>query len=196
MIDSSSPTSLLSSNNSALFLTLNKTGNSYKAYEIYKISTNILQFMSDYIYEYLPSLFLYQEFYDEEKVKHIVDPIAKAYSTITQGVIEHTYRILSKTIGIYNLILSQLVWKSLLNNLTLINNNLKESESDEICPLIMQRALDDGKKVLKICSDPKTSFNSAYTLIKWFSPYYCIVYGEKSKCDMSIIDYLNNSIYH
>ena len=200
MIDSSSPTSLLSSNNSALFLSLNKTGNSYKAYEIYKISTNILQFMSDYIYEYLPSLFLYQEFYDDEKVKHVVDPIAKAYSTITQGVIEHTYKVLSKTVGIYNLILSQLVWESLLNNLILFNknkgNNLKQSEPDEICPLIMQRALDDGKKVLKICSDPVTSFNSAYTLIKWFSPYYCIMYGEEeSKCDMSIINYLKTIVY-
>ena len=106
MIDLSSYTSLLSANNSALFLSLNETGNTYQAYEIYKISTNVLQFMSDYIYEYLPSLFLYQEFYDDKGEIHTIDPIAKAYATITQGVVENTYRVLSKTTGIYILILS------------------------------------------------------------------------------------------
>lgn len=201
MIDLSSYTSLLSANNSALFLSLNETGNTYQAYEIYKISTNVLQFMSDYIYEYLPSLFLYQEFYDDKGEIHTIDPIAKAYATITQGVVENTYRVLSKTTGIYNLILSQLIWESLLNKILLFNknnnnkNNLKQSEPDEICPLIMQRALDDGKKVLKVCSDPVTSFNSPYTIIKWFSPYYCVVSGDESKCDMSIINYLKTIIY-
>jgi len=197
MIDSSSYTCLLSANNSALFLALNETGNSYKAYEIYKISTNILNFMSEYIYEYLPSLFLYQEFSDEEGEIHTVDPIAKAYATITQEVIEKTYKLLINTKGIYNLILSEIVWKLLLNKIDFMNknSNFKQSEPDEVCPLIMQKALDDGKKVLKVCSDPKTSFNSPETLIKWFEPYYCVVYGYESGCDMSLIDYLKTIIY-
>ena len=58
----------------------------------------------------------------------------------------------------------------------------------------MQTALDDGKKVLKVCSDPQTSFNSAGTLYKWFAPYYCIT-GEKTDCDMTIINYLKTIIY-
>ena len=74
------------------------------------------------------------------------------------------------------------------------NNKITSIEPDEVCPLIMQLALNDGRKVLTICSDPKTSFNSPETLIKWFEPYYCIIKGE-SNCDMSLIEHLKEIVY-
>ena len=196
MINSSSYNCLLSSNNSVLFLSLNKTGDSNKALEIFNISKNILNFMSDYIYDYLPNLFLYQDFYDEKGEIYKIDPISNAYSALTQRILEKTYKLLIETNGLYNLFLSKIVWESLINKLSLINNyKLEQWESDEICPLIMQRALDDGKKVLKVCSDPKTSFNSAESIIKWLEPYYCIISGDYSNCDMNIIYYLKSIIY-
>ena len=183
MLDSSSKLCLLSSNNSALFLILNETQNYNK---MFKISENTYKFMYNYIYEYLPTLFLNKD----------ISNFAKAYITITQGVMERTYKMASKVKGIYNSILSNLVWESLLDKISLMsNNNLMKAESDEICPLIMQRALDDGKKVLKVCSDPKTSFDSPETLFKWISPYHCIIKADNETCDMSVINDLKSIIY-
>ena len=196
MVNNYSNLCLLSSNNSVLFLTLNKTGENNRAVEIFNISTNILNFMSDYIYEFLPNLFLYQDFYDEKGEIYKIDSISNAYSAFTQEILKKTYKLLMETNGIYNLFFSKIVWNSLINKISLIHNNdLQQWEPDEICPLIMQRALDDGKKVLKICSDPKTSFNSSESLIKWLEPYYCVISGNNSNCDMDIINYLKSIIY-
>ena len=70
-----------------------------------------------------------------------------------------------------------------------------ELRDEDICPFIMQRALDDGKKVLKICSNPQTLFNSPYTLAKWFAPYNCVKSGDESKCDMTTINNLKKIVY-
>ena len=193
MIDKSSYTSLLSANNSALFIELNKTDKVYRAYEIYTISANVMHFMADYLYDYLPSLFLYQEFSYNE-TEYTIDPIAKTYANLVQGTVDNTYGKLVHGSGLFNLILSKLVWVKLLNKVTIFNEK-NSDESDELCPIIMQRALDDGKKVLKICSDPYIGFNTPYTLSKWFVPYPCIISGDESKCDMSVIDYLKNLVY-
>ena len=83
MIDLSSNLCLLSSNNSVLFLTLNKTKNYNKANEIFKISENTTRFISDYLYEFLPNLFL-----DKNS-----DNFAKGFLTITQGVMENTFKL-------------------------------------------------------------------------------------------------------
>ena len=195
MINGSFNTCLLSANNSVLFLSLNNSDNADKSYEYFKISKNVLNFLSDYIYEYLPSIFLYQEFKDEKGEAHTIHPIAKAFAAITQNTLSHTYKLLSSLKGIYNLILSKIIWLEISNKLSLMNSrNLKSFEPDEICPLIMQTALDDGRKVLKVCSDPQTAFDSPERLIKWFAPYYCVVEGSTG-CDMTIINYLKTIIY-
>ena len=193
ILDISSSSCLLSANNSALFIKLNKTDKVDKASEIYKISANTMYFMSDYLYEYLPNLFLYQEFEKNEK-KYTIDPIAKTYSNLVQGTVDMTYGQLIHGSGLYNLILSKLVWNKLLNKITIFNENSEET-SDELCPIIMQRALDDGKKVLKICNDPNIGFNTPYILSKWFVPYKCIISDNETNCDMSTINYLKNLVY-
>lgn len=186
MIDLSSNLCLLSSNNSVLFLTLNKTKNYNKANEIFKISENTTRFISDYLYEFLPNLFL-----DKNS-----DNFAKGFLTITQGVMENTFKLLKKK-QIYNLFLSKIAWTKLLEKISsMTKSNLKQSEeSDEVCPIIMQRALDDGKKVLKVCSNPKTSFYSYDTLQKWLGPYFCSKDPKNSKCDMNVINDLKSIIY-
>ena len=194
MLNSSFNTCLLASNNSVLFLALNKSDNSEKMQEIFKISKNVSNFMADYIYDYLPSVFLYQDFQDKNGTNHTIDPYAKAYATITQGVLGRTYKLLYDT-DLFELILSDIVWESFLNKLKINNKNLKKLQPDEVCPLIMQRALDDGKKVLKVCSDPETAFSTPGTLLKWVKPYFCIKSGNDSNCDMSIINYLKTIIY-
>ena len=197
LLNSSYCTCLLASNNSALFLSLNNSNaEDSKVFEIFKISKKVLNFFSDYIYNYLPNIFLYQEFNDDKGKIHKINNVSNAFSIITQKNLENTYKLLYEQ-DLYNLILSDIVWESLLNKFYLITYlyDIKNFEPDDICPLIMQQALDDGKKVLQICSDPKLAFNSAETIIKWFDPYYCVIYEDHKNCNMSIIEYLKTLVY-
>ena len=182
---------ILASNNSALFLALVQSKDEKTLLEKYTLTLEQSTFLCYYFYQYLPKLFLYREFKEQDKT-YTVTPIAKAFSTITQNLIEQTYYQLSNHQGLYNLLLSKLVWTGL--HYKLLNFSM-EYEDEDICPLIMQHALDDGRKVLKICSDPTTSFNSPYTLSKWFAPYYCVKSGDESKCDMTIINHLKSIVY-
>ena len=70
-----------------------------------------------------------------------------------------------------------------------------EYDDEDICPLLMQHILDDGRKVLQICSDPVTSFKTPYELSKWFEPYYCIKSGNESSCNMNLITHLKKIVY-
>ena len=191
LIDPKSKYTLLSSNNSALFLTLYKLKDEKKTFDIFELNLSQLEFFYSYFYKFLPKLFLYQEF-EESNINYSINPISKAFATIAQNIVEQTYYQLSSHNGIYNLLLGKLVWNGLLNKLAKIGMELRD---EDICPFIMQRALDDGKKVLKICSNPQTLFNSPYTLAKWFAPYNCVKSGDESKCDMTIINNLKEIVY-
>ena len=182
---------ILASNNSALFLALVQSKDENTLSENYNLTLDQSTFLCYYFYQYLPKLFLYREFKDQDKT-YTVNPTAKAFSTITQNIIGQTYYQLSNHQGLYNLLLSKLVWRGL--HYKLLNLSM-EYDDEDICPLIMQHALDDGRKVLKICSDPLTSFSSPYTLSKWFAPYYCVKSGDESKCDMTIINHLKSIVY-
>ena len=77
-----------------------------------------------------------------------------------------------------------------------MKEQIKYQEIDEICPLIMQKILDDGKKVNKICTDPYLAFDSESSFFKWVAPYFCLSdKKDESRCDMTIINYLKNLVY-
>ena len=199
MLDQSSKVSLLSANISSLFLMINNTNNKDKANEIYSnISLNNIKLISDYVYDYLPKVLIYQEFKDEQGNNHSIEYFSHAFATITQDIIDKTYGLLRKNGDIYDLILSKFVFEKLTEEMISMklgkNNRISNVEPDELCNLIMQLALNDGKKVLTICSDTYTSFNSPETLIKWFEPYYCLIKGQ-SNCNMSIIEHLKEIVY-
>ena len=192
ILDNNSHLSVLSANNSALFLSLMEAGNIEKVTEIYIISPNQAQYLYNYLYEFLPKLFLYQDFTDEDGKTHSINPTAKGYSTILENHLKKTYYKLSHTTDLYNLLLSKYVWRGL--HYKLLNASM-EYDDEDICPLLMQHILDDGRKVLQICSDPVTSFKTPYELSKWFEPYYCIKSGNESNCNMNIITHLKKIVY-
>ena len=199
LFDPSSQTSLLSSKISSLFLMINHVNDINKANEINKnLSLNNVKFISDYVYNYLPKLFIYQEYKDQDGTIREIEQFAHAFVAINKGIVDNTYGLLRHMKNIYNKILLDFVWDSLINDYFLpkikLNNNSSFAEPNEICFLTMQLALDDGRKVLKICSDPVTSFNSSEAILKWLEPYYCIIKNE-TNCDMSIINHLKNIIY-
>ena len=199
LFDPSSKISLLSSKISSLFLMINHANDIDKAKEINKTLTlNNVKLISDYVYNYLPKLFIYQEYKDEDGTNREIEQFAHAFVTINKDIVDNTYGLLRQMKDIYNKFLLDFVWDSLINNYfsskLKLNKNSNFAEPDELCPLIMQLALDDGRKVLKICSDPVTSFNSTETLFKWFEPYYCIIKNE-TNCDMTIINHLKEKVY-
>ena len=192
LIDPNSQFSLLNANNSALFLSLIQINNTEKISELYGLTSKQSLFLCSYFFEFLPKLFIYQEFKDKDGKLTNINPSAKAFSTITENIIEKTYYKLRNDRNIYNLLLSKLIWRGLHYE---IFNLSMEYDDEDICPLIMQQALDDGKKVLTICSDPVTAFNSPEEILKWFDPYYCIKSGNESDCNMTIINYLKSIVY-
>ena len=192
LIDPESDLSLLNANNSVLFLNLLHDGNYAKVEQLYTITENQAKFLCSYFYEFLPKLFIYLEIDDGTENKKYINPTAKAFTTIIENIIEKTYYKLNQINNLYDLLLSKIIWKEL--NIQLSNISMEYDDKD-ICPLIMQQALDDGKKVLKICSDPVTAFNSPLEILKYVSPYYCIKSGDESKCNMTVINHLRNIVY-
>ena len=178
---------LLFPNNSIYLLYLNKT--EYKKH--LDLTVNQINFLSQYFYDYLPRIFLYPEVdttnnnnnNDMRETTVSIEPVAKTFSIIFQEIPEKTYKKLTK----YNL------YKYLL--VETMKGNLKEkfhyNEMDEICPLILQKVLNDGKKVNKICSDINIGFNNEEGLYEWVKPYYCFDENKnEKKCNSFILYYI------
>lgn len=191
LLNTKSENCLLYPNNSIYLLYLNKT--EYKKY--LDLTLNQIYFLSQYFYDYLPKIFLYPKINtmnnnknDTKDATVSVEPIAKTISTIFQEISDKIYQKFSK-INLYKYLLVET-----------IKDNLKEKihfdKVDEICPLIFQKILDDGKKVNKICSDKNIGFNEERGLYEWVSPYYCFdEYKDEEKCNPAILNYLKELVY-
>ena len=192
LLEQNSELSLLSANNSALFLSLVQTKDEEKINKVFGLTLKQSLFLCDYLYEFLPKLFLYQEFKDGEKI-YTINPGARAYYNLIEKYVEQTYYPLIHTEhNIYNLFFAKYVWRGL--HYSLLNLSM-EYDDEDICPLLMQHALDDGRKVLKICSDPVTAFNTPLEILKWYDPYPCVKSGDESKCNMTVIEHLRSIVY-
>ena len=187
LLNINSKNCLLSPNNSIYFLYLNSTEDNTKQY--LDLTYNKINFLSQYFYDFLPSIFLYPKVANSLNDDTTVDPIAKTVATMFQNIVDKTYKYMPQ-IDLYTFILSNTI-KGDLKKKTNFN------QLDEICPIIMQKILDDGKKVNKICSDLNIGFNTEESLLKWIEPYYC--FSEKNKdeekCNPYIIDYLKQLVY-
>ena len=191
LLDEKSPLSLLSSNNSIFFLTKVTTKDLDILVNKYQLkSEHTVSFVCEYIYEFLPQLFLYPSFKSGEDTLR-VDPLSKAYSNMASDMIKKTYYQLNKADHLFNKLYSLYVLDELKTEL---NNEVMQYDEEDICYLIMQQALDDGRKALKICADSVISFKSIYNAWKWYAPYRCVVLGE-TDCDMSSIDRLKDIVY-
>ena len=136
---------LLSANNSINFLYVNKTKERTQQ-QILDLTDKQMNFLSDYFYKCLSDIFLYPPIntektnFGDDAMK--VEPVAKIVSYMFQSVADKTYKYMQK-INLYDYIL-----------LKTMEENLKKKTNykqlDELCPIIMQKVLDDGKKVNKI----------------------------------------------
>ena len=190
LIDEKSSLSLLSTNNSFFFLSKIDSNNLGVLAERYGMDENTVSFINEYIFEFLPELLLYPSFKNgEETLK--VDQMAKAYSNMASDMIKKTYYQLNKLDHLFNRLYAIYVWEELNKEL---NVEVMQYEEEDICFLIMQQILDDGRKALKICGDPVTSFKSIPDTMKWIDPYRCVVFNE-TQCNMTVIDRLKEIVY-
>ena len=177
---------LLSPNNSISLLHLNKTEDKDKQIKYYlDLEYDKIFFLSQYFYSYLPSVFLYPEINTKGVT---IQPEAKTMTVMTKKIIESIYKNFSN-INLYEVVLKKVVFNELFNKMKALN-------VDEVCTTMMQKILDDGKKVMKICSDEKIGFKSEDSLNKWMEPYYCYYETNHSeKCNMELINYLKKLVY-
>lgn len=194
LLNANSENCLLSPKNSIYLLHLNKTEDRIKPKAYYlDLTYDKINFLSDYFYDFLPNILLYPEITEnndktDEDKKLSVDPVAKTVSTMIQSIADKTYKLIYK-LDLYNYIFKKVVFDNL-------KEKIKYQEIDEICPLVMQKVLDDGKKVNKVCNDPNLAFDSEDSLYKWVAPYYCLSdKKDESKCNMTIINYLKDLVY-
>ena len=192
LIDKNSEFSLLSANNSIFFLSKVQINDLKAIVDRYNLANEeTVLYLCSYFYEYLPKLLLYPKINQNEEV--YISPMARTYSMMALDGIKKTYYHMSKIDNFYDAIFTRLVWADLQKEFL---NDSMEYDDEDICYLMFQQVLDDGRKVLKICSDPVTSFKSRDDIMKWFGPIFCNILGEDdSHCDKTVITHLKEIIY-
>ena len=192
LIDETSEKSLLSSNHSVFFLTRLTSNDSKSIATKYHIGEKLPQFIKEYIYDYLPKLLIYRNFKDEQG-NYEITPLVKIHSKLAFDAIKKTYYPVSKLpLGnLFDKLFLKFFFEELKNST--MNKDMDYDEED-FCYLIVQQALDDGRKALKICHDPITSFKKINDVQKWYDPYPCIMANE-SGCNMTVIEHLEKIVY-
>ncbi len=141
-------------------------------------SAEQLDFVSSYVTQYLPKIYFFMEFENNEQ-KFTISGKAKTYSNLIQNYISQSYSSLSsKKDKIYSIVL-----KKMLDSLW------KDEDKESLCPEMLQKIIGAGNRVLKICNDEYFSFISDEGLMKWTSVYSCFRVDEegKSDCDQELL---------
>ena len=181
---------LLSLENSMNILYLNKTEDNKKDTKYYDdLTYDKVNFLTEYFYDYLPRIFLYPP----QNNALTPDPkylglTSKAVSNLLPKISEYTFDKIANIdiISYFEEKISFVQMKKVLSNY----------ELEEICPVIMQKVLNDAKKVFKVCSDENVNFSSEKSLNSFIKLYYCQEETkDEKKCDKSIANYLKTIIY-
>ena len=192
LIDENSEKSLLSSNKSIEFLTKLASNDPKSIANNYGINEKIPQFIKEYIYEYLPKLFIYREFKEGDKT-YTINPFVKLFSNMAFDANKKTYYQINKLKieNFFKKIYTTLVFKELQNSVLIKDMGY---DDEDFCYLIVQTALDDGRKALKICHDPITTIKSKDDVLKWQEPYSCVM-ESKTDCNMTLINHIKEIVY-
>lgn len=191
LINSTSENCLLSPNNSIYFIYINKTDSKHRT-NYQNLTNNKIILLSKYFYEYLPMIFFYPEINNQNsnnlKEDSIsVDPVSKTVLTMTQDIIDKTYKLMLK-INLYKYVLMKVVEYKL-------NETIKYSHYDEICPIIIQQILNDGNKTRVICADKRIGFKNSESLYEWIGAYYCFSEDKnETRCNKTIINILKELV--
>jgi hypothetical protein len=185
LFDKKSNISLYSPKNTALLLLYNKTKN-YKSNEFSNLTDKQALFLTEYLFSYLPSIILYEEFELEKNgEKYKINQLSLTFTNLISSWVHQTYYSFINNNGIYNFVKGLLVTKRFKENIT-------DEEAKDYCMETWQEILDDGKRVLKICNHPRLQFTTPSGLTFWGSGYDCV---NKLSEECSFIEFLRTIIY-
>ena len=192
LIDEKSELSLLSSSNSIDLLSKLASNDPKAIATKYGINEKIPQFIKEYIYEYLPKLFIYRDFKEGDKT-YTITPFIKLHSNLAFDANKKTYYHISKLKidNFFNKVYTSLVFSELQNSVLIKD---MDYDDEDFCYLIVQTALDDGRKALKICHDPITAIKTKEDVRKWQEPYSCVM-ENKTDCNMTLINHIKEIVY-
>lgn len=132
---------LISPNNSIYLLHLNKTEEKLKEKKYYlDLTYNNINFLSNYLYNFLPKIFLYPQIATEKYTENngniaeeqiYIHPVAKTVATKIQDIADKTYKFIAN-INLYDYVLSKIMIYKL-------KEKIKFNEMDEMCLIIMQK---------------------------------------------------------
>ena len=175
--------SIYSPSNAINLLNMNKTKNTFMAYEYYLLQEKQMYFITNYIFEFLPNEFRYIKFKESGK-EYTIDENARAFTNFLQILVDNSYGKLIKYDNLLSILRALIIWAQ-----------LDQYKTQNICEEIFQRTLDDGKRVLKICSNKNLNFSSLEVLNSWLKPYKCALTGDFEQCDMTIFKEINKVVY-
>ena len=186
---------LLSLENSLNILHINKTADNKKDIKYFDdLTYDNVNFLTEYFYKYLPSIFLFPEKQTTKNTSLEIDDInsigllSKTVSNFLPKIAEKTFNKISHID-----IISYLEKKMAFVQMKKI---LQDVELEEICPIIMQKALNDFKKVIKVCSDENVNLIQENSLYQYIQLYYCQEETkDEKKCNNTLSDYLKKIIY-
>ena len=177
--------SIYSPSNAINLLNINITKNITKAYEIYSLKEKQLKFIIDYIFDFLLNQFSNIKFKENNK-EYTIDENARAFTSFLQILVDNSYGKLIKNNILLSLLRTYIIWKKLENEI---------KENNNLCEEIFQKALDDGKRVLKVCQNPKFNLSSIDVVYQWVKTYKCSITGKYDECDMTIYNEINKIIF-
>ena len=177
--------SIYSPSNAIYLLNINKTKNYIKSSEIFLLKEKQLQFITDYIFDFLLNEFSYIKIKDNNK-EYTIDENARTFTNLLQILVDNSYGKLIKNNTLLSILRSLIIWKQL---------EIEIKENNNLCEEIFQKALDDGKRVLIICQNPKFNLSSIDIVNQWVKPYKCSITGKYDECDMTIYNEINKIIF-
>ena len=177
--------SIYSPSNAIYLLNINITKNTTKAYELYSLNEKQLQFITDYIFDFLLNKISYITIKENNK-EYTIDENAKTFINFLQILVDNSYGKLIKNNNLLSILRSLIIWKQL---------EIEIKQNNNLCEDIFQKALDDGKRVLVICQNPKFNLSSIDIVNQWVKPYKCSITGKYDECDMTIYNEINKIIF-
>ena len=189
---------LLALENTLNILHINKTADSKKDIKYFDdLTYDNVNFLANYFYDYLPKILLYPQ----KSTQQIKNP---EKNSLNEADDSNSYGLISKIVS--NLLpkIAEQTYNKLSNIdiLTYLEQNmsfaqmkelLKNYELEEICPIIMQKSLNDEKKVFALCSDENLNLTDKDIFNKFIQLYYCQEETkDEEKCDDWLAVYLKS----
>ncbi len=173
----SDKTSLLDTSNIIDLLSYSLSDDLYSAYKKFQIqSLEQLEFLSDYIFQYLNLLYIHPLINDDPERIVYLDSLSTAFISLLQISVDKTLPKLQY--GINRVVISKLI--------TFTTTSI----SDNICNDIMMNVLNDTDTTQIICSDKYTYMADYESIKNWVTPYQCY----NIKCEDSNIELVKQNL--